>query len=330
MGFNAPTMHGDMRPGAWDARQAGAPNASGYNADLSAQVQQMPSYQAWVRSEQQRGGTGAGVGGTPEWKALIADLQAHGIQIPENEIVDNSNGTVRGKTWTERHPVLSAVLITGGFAGGGAGLAAAMGGGAAAGGAAALGPTTAGSMAATTAATAVPASLAATGGSAGTWGALLGGAGGKGALINAGANVAQSAIAAHGASEAAKTQSAAADKSLAFQQGIYDRQAQNFAPYLQQGQQSLGRLGQMAATPGPMFQPGQPQGGFQMPQNPAQVAPGTAMSLGAMGQAAAGQGASQGSQGSGMVLMQAPDGSQKRVPASYVAKFQQEGARVVG
>lgn len=141
MGFNAPTLHGDMRPGVWDQRQAAGTQAEGYNPTLSARIQQLPSYQAWVQSLQHRGATGAGVGGTREWKALIADLQRQGIAIPENEILDSDTGTVRGKTWMERHPVLSAVLITAGFAGGGyalgtalAGAGAGAGAGAAAGG----------------------------------------------------------------------------------------------------------------------------------------------------------------------------------------------------
>lgn len=135
MAFNAPTMRGGLKPGVWDRRQQAGTQADGYDPALSAKIQALPSYQAWVRSLQVPGSTGQGVGGTPEWKALMADLQRQGINIPENELLDSDTGTVRGKTWMERHPVLTAVLITAGFAGGGAALGAAMGGGAVAGGA---------------------------------------------------------------------------------------------------------------------------------------------------------------------------------------------------
>lgn len=180
MGFNAPTAEPSISSDQWDQRQRSASGAEGYNQNLTTQIQQLPSFQAWVRSLQQPGlhSTGAGTGGTPEWKAFQADVKARGIPIPEDEIIDGSTGTVRGKTWTERHPVLSAVLITAGFAAGGVGLAALSGGGGGAGAAglasagttgtsaaAGLGPTTAGSIAGTTAAaggSTVPAALATT------------------------------------------------------------------------------------------------------------------------------------------------------------------------
>lgn len=178
MPFNAPTYRGAMQPGAWERRQEAGTHAEGYDPALSADIQQLPSYQAWVQSLQRPGATGQGVGGTAEWKALIADLKQQGIAIPENEVLDSQTGTVRGKTWTERHPVLAGILTTAGFAGGGAALGAVLGGGAAASaaGAGALGPTTPASMAAT--------DIAAAGGS----GTMLGGAtvpaalGGSGAM----------------------------------------------------------------------------------------------------------------------------------------------------
>lgn len=218
MGFNAPTVRGPLAPGAWDAMQAAAPNAEGYNAALTARIQQLPSYQAWVRSLSAPGlhASGVGVGGTAEWKALMSDLQRQGVNIPENEMLDGQTGTVRGKSWMERHPVLGAVLITAGFAGGGAALGAALGAGGAAAGAGAgagagstsaaagagagvgigetaattgldaawasgatagLGPTTAGSMAATDAALA-----------GGTVPASLGGAGAMPTVAGAGSS----------------------------------------------------------------------------------------------------------------------------------------------
>jgi hypothetical protein len=147
----APTVAPQITDEQWQQRQQTGSQKDGYNAGLTAQIQQLPSFQAWLQSLQRPGlhATGAGVGGTPEWHALKADIQARGIPVPENELLDSSTGTVRGKTWMERHPVLANVLVTAGFAGGGAALGAMAGGGAAAGaaGAASGGAGTAGTIA---------------------------------------------------------------------------------------------------------------------------------------------------------------------------------------
>lgn len=228
--------------------------------------------------------------------------------------LDETTGQPRQDTFWEKYrtPILIASGIAGGVgaAGWAAGSAGAAGAGAGgAGAAAALGPTTVGSMAATSAASAVPASLASsTAASGGFWGQLLGLAGGKGALISAGADVAKAAIASRAAGQAANTQSAAADKSLAFQQGIYGQQQQNFAPYLQAGQQALGRLGQQATAPPPTFRPGQPQ------------------QLGNLGMGAAPQPPPGQNQ---MVLMEGPDRVRKPVPQQYVQQLIAKNFRVV-
>jgi hypothetical protein len=194
MGFSAPTTEQPISPERWAHERELAAQGSGYNADLSEQIAQLPSFQAWVDSMQAPGFHGSGVGNSgagrgsmTAWKALMSDMDRAGIQVPEDEMVDGYTGTVRDKSWMERHPVLGAVLVGAAVAGGGVGAAAMLGGGGAAAGAAgasALGPTSAGSMAATTAAlggSTVPAAL----GGAGLMPAIAGGAAAAGGAAGA-------------------------------------------------------------------------------------------------------------------------------------------------
>jgi hypothetical protein len=136
--------------------------------------------------------------------------------------------------------------------------------------------------------------------------------------ISAGTDVAKAAISANAAKNAAKTQSAAADKSLAFQQGIYGQQQQNFAPYLAQGQNAVQQLGQRAAQPSPTFQPGRPQS-FQAPPS---------MPMASLGQPNAPM-APQG-QSEPLWTIQAPDGTTKQLPAAMAQQFVSRGARRMG
>jgi hypothetical protein len=145
---------------------------------------------------------------------------------------------------------------------------------------------------------------------------LLGGK--TGLAISAGTDVAKAAISANAAKNAAKTQSAAADKSLAFQQGIYGQQQQNFAPYLAQGQNAVQQLGQRAAQPSPTFQPGRPTSFQSPPQTP----------MASLGQPQQGM-APQGAQG-GLWTIQAPDGTTKQLPAQMAQQFVARGAKRVG
>lgn len=131
MGFNAPTIHGTMKPGVLERRQA----ANNKYPELTAQIQQLPSYPAFIQALTQRGGT---ANQEKAYQTLRAEAAQRGIHIPDDQTLDYSSGVVRDKTWTERHPVLSAVLITAGFAGGGAALGAMAGGGAASAGAGGL------------------------------------------------------------------------------------------------------------------------------------------------------------------------------------------------
>lgn len=129
----APTVRPGLLPDALAGAQQDQLASNPQNAALNQMIQQLPSFQAFVQAMSRTGASGAGTGGSPEYKAFIADLQRLGINIPENEIVDSQTGIVRGRTWTERHPVLSGVLITAGFAGGSLAAGALLGAGAGAG-----------------------------------------------------------------------------------------------------------------------------------------------------------------------------------------------------
>ena len=96
------------------------------------------------------------------------------------------------------------------------------------------------------------------------------------AIIGAGASVGGAVIASKASKGAAKTQSEAADKALGLQTQQYEQSRQDFAPYQQQGQAALGRLGQMATAPRMNFGAGQtatlgnPMGQPQAQQPPPQ------------------------------------------------------------
>lgn len=131
------------------------------------------------------------------------------------------------------------------------------------------------------------------------------------------------------AHEAAQTQQDAAQRALTGQQQQYAQQRQDFAPYQQAGQASLGRLNSLATAPRPVFNASQPGGGFQapppqqMPQMP-QIQPGM---MGQQGQMAQPSGMPPQAK---MALLQAPDGTTKQIPEEQAAHFIQQGARRIG
>lgn len=137
-------------------------------------------------------------------------------------------------------------------------------------------------------------------------------------IAGAGASVAGSAIQAHSAKNAAKTQAQSADKALAFNQRVYDDQMRMVNPYVQFGTQSLGNLGRMAATPFSEQTNGYVQaaqgGGIpsfqQGMSNPAQ-----GLSLGSMGAPQGGPMAPQG--GGQMVRLRAPNGEMAQFPMGH-------------
>lgn len=135
------------------------------------------------------------------------------------------------------------------------------------------------------------------------------------------------------AKKAAKTQSQATDRALAAQREVNQ-------PYMQIGQQALGYLSQprevVPFNPGgPPMSLGQGMQGGQPQARPvplmgqqSQAAP--AMSLGgAMRNTGTGTGQPQG-MGTGMVMLRAPDGSTKSVPASLAPRYLAAGAQRVG
>lgn len=179
------------------------------------------------------------------------------------------------------------------------------------------------------------------------------------ALVAVGAQLYGAHKAAGAAKDAARTQVKAGDKALAVQQQVYQDQQARQAPYMQAGLQGLAQAQGYANASVPQFAPGQ-TAQFQRPEpvpfNPAMQPLGQAsapsqammprtgrgmpMPAGAaqaqgrgmpMMASGAAQGQAQGpAQGGGDVLMQSPDGEQKRVPSSQVPFWTAKGARVIG
>lgn len=140
------------------------------------------------------------------------------------------------------------------------------------------------------------------------------------AIIAAAATVA-SLVASHKQANAAKkaaatladsSNQAAARSDNAMQQAMQytmanqQATAQNYAPYIQQGQNAMAKLGRGLGLPPMSGQGGQPP----MPPNMNAMMSNGQMPGGQMGQ-----------QGGGMVTIAAPDGSTKQVPAADVAKY---------
>jgi hypothetical protein len=148
----------------------------------------------------------------------------------------------------------------------------------------------------------------------------------------AGAGVAEAAIKSKQTGKAVDAQTDAANKALAVQQQVYGNQQQAAAPYQQAGQQTLGRLGQMAAQPAQSFNPSNYSQGVpkpNLPQMPSQQMP----SMGTLGQP---PGAPQpgmptpGGQGD-TVTIQTPDGRVLQgFPRARVPEAMQRGAKVMG
>ncbi len=163
-------------------------------AALSQRIQQLPSYQRFTQSLLSPGSTGQGVGGTEAYKDLVADLKRLGIEIPEGEVVDTETGDIRSQDWVERHPILTAVLVTAGFAGGGAAIGAlAAGGGAAAGAGAGAASGSGAGVAGGAGATGAGVGIGETGAVSGLAGSGFGAGGGVGAAGVGGAGVAGAA-----------------------------------------------------------------------------------------------------------------------------------------
>lgn len=162
------------------------------------------------------------------------------------------------------------------------------------------------------------------------------------AAIGAGAKLAGSAIEAHAAGSAADKQAAAAQAALDFTKGQKAKQESAAAPYLAAGGRAVSML-PGAVRPATAGQP----------PNPYSVAPGTTPTGSQTGYSTLGAASSSPAYGlaspgsiapsvggqsapgvsapatSGMVLLQAPDGSQRSVPANLAPQYIARGAKQV-
>ncbi len=152
-----------------------------------------------------------------------------------------------------------------------------------------------------------------------------------------GASTAGQLVSAHMNSNAAenstKAQTDAADKALAYTQGQKAKQEAAWAPYAALSANAVGQL--PGATRGPAGPPPPSFGAaYQPPQGQPQRGS-TLMNMGSMQppmpMAGGGAGVPQPpQQGAQMVMLQAPDGSQKSVPANQAQFYISRGAKQVG
>ena len=152
--------------------------------------------------------------------------------------------------------------------------------------------------------------------------------------------------AAKAAKDAAKMQAEAADKALAFQRTMWEDTQRNQAPWLQAGTGAINTLANLGGIP--MMAPGtapsaliapQPTGGGSLPP----LAPGVTRGPMPISQAVSsplaapqaprpvGSSATPAAMGgqSSYVMLQAPDGTQQRVPEQFASAFEAKGARRV-
>ncbi len=141
------------------------------------------------------------------------------------------------------------------------------------------------------------------------------------ALAAAGGSVAAAKLNSGAAQNAADKQAAAAQEALDFTKGQKAKQEAAYAPFQQISQNALANpVAARGSIGGPLSAMGsqQPpssmsaQSGPMMPQAPTPQMP-------------QGQG-----NGAGMVLLQAPDGSQKQVPQNQAQFFISRGAKQIG
>ena len=145
--------------------------------------------------------------------------------------------------------------------------------------------------------------------------------------VGAGASLGSAAISSHAAGKAADTQTKAAKDALNFQQTQYNQARQDFDPYKQAGSAAVGRLGGMATTPTPTFQPGSPTPRFGNLGNPAGAGMPSPSAPGAFGMSQPGQPQAG---GGAMWTLKAPDGSTRQYPPDVAQQFMSRGAIRVG
>ena len=165
-------------------------------------------------------------------------------------------------------------------------------------------------------------------------------------LVNAGMQAYGAHKASSSAKKAAEIQTKAADQALGVSRDVYDRQMYAMDPYANVGRQSMNTLGRLT-SPGQPYTPQKQaqdarQGYTQYGGGPSQPMT-QPMTLGgttgrprgdapAQGVARGNSGmpfGSMGGQTPRMVLMQAPDGSQRRIPEDQAQSFVARGATMV-
>lgn len=145
------------------------------------------------------------------------------------------------------------------------------------------------------------------------------------AAIGAGTSIASAKIQSNAAKNAAKTQTEAANKSLAFQQQQFANQQAAFQPYQQAGARANAQLSNLASRPTPQFVPGGQQQAFGAPQGQLgmpQGMPPQPVSRPMGGAMPPPQGR--------MVMVQAPTGETQQMPEAEAQRAVQAGARVIG
>ena len=114
---------------------------------------------------------------------------------------------------------------------------------------------------------------------------------------------------ANAATTATQQEIESANRAIALQQKIYQQQQQNLAPYMQLGASSLGNLQALAGRP-------------IVSQNPS--------GFGYTARGSMPPAMSFGGGNSGMVMLRAPNGETKTVPANQAQQYVARGASVVG
>lgn len=167
-------------------------------------------------------------------------------------------------------------------------------------------------------------------------------------LVNAGMQLFGAHKASSAAKDAAKIQSAAADKALGVSRDVYDRQMSGMDPYANVGRQSMNVLGRLTSPGQPYTSQLQRQDARQGYTNYGGGQPAPQTIGGTTGQRPRGQAPAQGAaqmpyRGGGgqaapmpygggaprMVLMQAPDGSQRQIPEDQAQSFVARGAQIL-
>lgn len=151
-------------------------------------------------------------------------------------------------------------------------------------------------------------------------------------VVGAGLKLFGAAKAAGAAKDAARQQSASADKAIALNQQQYLQSRQDLLPYREQGGQGLTALTALMGLPpaapqantGPLMPPGQPPVGTAQSQQRGPLPPGATPTGYAVP-----RGTTPGIENQGMTLLRSPDGQVRPVPSDQVQHYLARGASLV-